>query len=112
MQKNIEQKTAKKMSEETWHGIPRSKIPWYPTIDYKKCVSCEKCVDYCKLGAFSFDENKRPVVKKPYNCVVLCKGCQDICPSGAIFHPSRKKTVDIIRKIAKKQRIKFLLGGN
>ena len=106
MQKKIEQETAKKMSEETWHGIPRSKIHWYPTIDYKKCVSCEKCVDYCKLGAFSFeenDENKRPVVKNPYNCVVLCKGCQDICSTGAISHPSRKETVDIIRKLRKDQ---------
>ena len=106
MPNNIEQETAKKMSEETWHGIPRTKILWHPTIDYKKCVSCEKCVDYCKLGAFSFEESgekQRPVVKKPYNCVVLCEGCQDICPSGAIFHPSRKETVDIIRKLLKRK---------
>ena len=92
------------MAKELYKGISREKIPWYPTIDYAKCVSCGKCVDYCKLDAYSFEgsgERQRSVVKKPYNCVVLCKGCQDICPSGAISHPSRKKTVDIIRKLRK-----------
>jgi len=44
------------MSEETWHGIPRNKIPWYPTIDYEKCISCGKCVDYCTLGTYEFEE--------------------------------------------------------
>ena len=66
------------MSEEVWHGIPRSKIPWYPTIDYEKCVSCGKCVDYCKLGTYEFEQKdgkNRPVVKNPNNCVVLCTGC-------------------------------------
>ena len=92
------------MTKELYKGISREKIPWYPTIDYAKCVSCGKCVDYCTLGAFSFEESgekQRPVVKKPHNCVVLCEGCQDICPSGAISHPTRKETVDIIRKLRK-----------
>ena len=44
---------ANRMAEETWHGIPRNKIPWYPTIDYEKCVSCGKCVDYCNLVPMS-----------------------------------------------------------
>ena len=92
------------MTKELYKGISREKIPWYPTIDYAKCVSCGKCVDYCKLDAYSFEESgerQRPVVKKPYNCVILCEGCQDICLSGAISHPSRKETVDIIRKLRK-----------
>ena len=94
------------MTKEVYKGIPREKIPWYPTIDYVKCVSCGKCVDYCKLGAYSFEENgekKRPVVKNPYNCVILCEGCQDICSSEAISHPSRKETVDLIRKLRKRK---------
>lgn len=46
------------MSEKTYEGLPRSKIPWYPTIDYEKCISCGKCVDYCKLGVFEFEEHQ------------------------------------------------------
>jgi ferredoxin len=92
------------MSEETWHGIPRSKIPWYPTIDYEKCINCGKCVDYCKLGAYEFEKNndkKISIVKNPNNCVVLCTGCDGICPSGAIKHPAKKETLEIIRNLRK-----------
>jgi NAD-dependent dihydropyrimidine dehydrogenase PreA subunit len=44
---------------------------------------------------------KRPVVKNPYNCVVLCNGCDAICPAGAITHPSKKETGDLIREMRK-----------
>jgi NAD-dependent dihydropyrimidine dehydrogenase PreA subunit len=94
----------KKMPEETFHGVPRSKIPWYPTIDYEKCISCGKCVDYCKLGVYEFEEKqgkKRPAVKNPNSCVMLCTGCQEICPAGAIKHPSKTETREIIRKLRK-----------
>jgi ferredoxin len=99
------------MSEETWHGIPRNKIPWYPKINYEKCIGCGKCVDYCKLGAFGVEEKdgkKKYVVMNPNNCVVLCMGCDNICPSGAIKHQSRKET----RKIIQNLRRSFLLNKN
>lgn len=92
------------MSGEMWHGIPRSKIPWYPKINYEKCTSCGKCVDYCVLGTFDFenkDGKKRPRVKNPNNCVVLCTGCDGICPSKAIKHQSKKETRKIIRELRK-----------
>ena len=92
------------MSEQPWHGIPRIKIPWYPKIDYSKCISCEKCVDYCKLGTYEFEEKegkKRAIVKNPNNCVVLCTGCDGICPTGAIKHPLKKETREIIKKLRK-----------
>ncbi len=92
------------MTEETWHEISRSKIHWYPTIDYEKCISCGKCVDYCKLGTYVLEEKegkKKPVVKKPYNCAVLCNGCDAICPAGAITHPSKKEIRELIREIRK-----------
>ena len=98
-----EQKT-RKMTVEKWHGIPRDKIPWYPTIDYEKCISCGKCVDYCKLGAYESKKKngkKRPIVMHPYNCVVLCTGCDSICPSGAIKHPPKKETRETIRNLRK-----------
>jgi NAD-dependent dihydropyrimidine dehydrogenase PreA subunit len=92
------------MSEETYHRVPRSKIPWYPTIDYEKCISCGKCVDYCKLGVYEFEEKqgkKRPDVKNPDSCVVLCTGCEEICPADAIKHPSKRETREIIKKLQK-----------
>ena len=92
------------MSGENWHGIPRNKIPWGPTIDYDKCVSCGKCVDYCKLGVYEFEEKngkKVSVVKNPNNCVVMCTGCEAQCPAGAITHPSKKETREIIKSLRK-----------
>ena len=99
------------MSEGTYKGIPRTLIPWFPTIDYEKCVGCGKCAEYCTLGVYLYKENdreKRPVVVNPNDCVVLCKGCQDTCSSRAITHPSRKETVNLIRKLLRdeKQRVK------
>ena len=92
------------MSEETYEGVPRKKIPWYPTIDYEKCISCGKCVEYCHLGVYEFEENqgkKRSLVKNPNNCVVFCTGCEEQCPASAITHPSKEKTQKIIRKLQK-----------
>jgi NAD-dependent dihydropyrimidine dehydrogenase PreA subunit len=92
------------MSQQDWHGIPRKEIPWYPTINYEKCISCGKCVEYCTLGAFELEEKngkRRPIVKNPNNCVVLCTGCDSICPAGAIKHQSKKETNEIIRDLRK-----------
>ena len=92
------------MSEESWRGIPRSKIPWGPKIDYEKCVNCGKCVDYCKLGVYELEEKegtKRSVVKNSNSCVVFCTGCEGQCPAGAITHPSKVETREIIREMKK-----------
>ena len=95
------------MFEGTYKGIPRTSIPWFPTINYEKCVGCGKCVEYCTLGVYLYEETGReklPVVVNPKNCVVLCNGCQDICPSRAIAHPSRKETLNLIRKLLRDER--------
>lgn len=92
------------MVEETYHGVPRSKILWGPTIDYEKCTSCGKCLDYCKLGVYEPEEKdgkKKSVVKKPNNCVVFCTGCEEQCPVGAIKFPSKRETRDLIKKLQK-----------
>ncbi|MGD0070811.1 MAG: ferredoxin family protein [Candidatus Bathyarchaeia archaeon] len=92
------------MSEESYEGIPRNKIPWYPSINYEKCVSCGKCVDFCHMRAFGFekkDGKKKTVVKNQNACVVMRRGCEDICPAGAITHPSEKETQKIIEKLKK-----------
>ena len=92
------------MSEETWHGIPRNEILWHPTIDYKKCVSCGKCVEYCPRDVFESEEKegkKKSVVKNPNSCVVFCTGCDGICPADAITHPSKKNTQETIKTLRK-----------
>jgi NAD-dependent dihydropyrimidine dehydrogenase PreA subunit len=97
------------MSEEMFNGVPRSKIPWYPTIDYDKCLECGKCVKSCAHGVYEFEEkqNKKiPVVKNLNNCLVYCTGCDSICPAGAISHPSKKETARIINQLRKAQTYK------
>jgi len=89
------------MPKEDYEGIPRDKISWDPKIDYDKCVVCGKCVDFCHMKAFNFEEKegKKKTVVTPNACVVFCRGCEDICPVGAITHPSEEKTQKIIDKL-------------
>ena len=92
------------MSEETYEGIPRNQISWAPKIDYDKCISCGKCVDFCHVQTFGTEEKggkKKTVVKNQNSCIVFCRGCEDICPAGAITHPSEKETQKIIDKLKK-----------
>ena len=92
------------MSERTFNGVPRTMIPWYPTIDYGKCIPCGKCLEYCKHSVYGFEEKqgkKVPFVKNADNCIVYCNGCDSICPSGAISHPSKRETGKTISKLRK-----------
>jgi NAD-dependent dihydropyrimidine dehydrogenase PreA subunit len=93
-----------RMPEEEYAGVPREKIPWDPKIDYSKCITCGKCVDFCHTNAFKFEEKegKKTTVVNPNACVVFCRGCEDICPVNAISHPSEEKTQEIINKLKTK----------
>ncbi len=87
--------------ETEYEGVPRNKISWHPIIDYQKCVSCGKCVDFCHSNAFGVKEEKgkkRAIIRDIDACVVFCRGCEDICPAGAISHPSVEKTQESIDK--------------
>ena len=91
--------------EDTYEGVSREKIPWNPKIDYEKCITCRKCVEYCHVGAFSIeekDEQKRTIVN-PNKCIVFCRGCEEVCPAQAITHPSEEETQKIIDKLKKAQ---------
>jgi Indolepyruvate ferredoxin oxidoreductase, alpha and beta subunits len=89
------------MPETEYEGIPRNKIPWDPKIDYTKCTTCGKCVDFCHMQAFKIEtiNGKKKTTVKPNQCVVFCRGCENVCPSGAISHPDEGKTQKIIDKL-------------
>jgi len=83
-----------------WRGIPREKIPWYPTIDAEKCIGCRTCIDFCKNGVLEFDENAQKArVRAPFNCVVECSTCGRLCPVGAISFPEGKDFSELIRRL-------------
>lgn len=82
-----------------WHGIPREKIPWFPTINEEKCIGCKLCFVTCGRNVFDYDFKKnKPSVANPYHCMVGCSTCATICPSGAISFPSRKIIEDVERE--------------
>ena len=91
------------MESEKWFGIDRIEVQWFPTIDYDKCIGCMACLNKCKKGVFLEEEGK-PKVANPYNCVVGCTGCQKVCPNEAISHPPR----EYLEKLSKRK--DFVVG--
>lgn len=86
------------MSE--WRGIPREKIPWYPTIDASKCSGCRTCVAFCHNGVLEFNElEQKAKVRSPYNCVVECSTCGRLCPSEAIRFPDEQEFGATLRQL-------------
>lgn len=97
------------MIEDFIDGVPRSLIPWYPTVNYDKCTNCGSCVNFCTaggFGVFAFEKKNGKnvvVVKNPNNCIVYCRGCEakEVCPVGAISHQTDEETINIIEKLQK-----------
>jgi len=61
--------------------------PWYPVIDYEKCVHCRQCMDFCLFGVYDVDEDGKIRVVHPANCKNNCPACARICPHAAIIFP-------------------------
>lgn len=73
---------------ESFQGIPREEIPWYPSVDKSKCEGCSSCVEFCSQKVFEFFDGKSQVVR-PYNCLVGKSSCRAFCPDNAISFPTR-----------------------
>jgi NAD-dependent dihydropyrimidine dehydrogenase PreA subunit len=88
------------MSEETFMGVPRSKIDWSPRIDYDKCNYCMECVKFCPHQVFEVREDgeKKLVVKNPDNCVVFCRACGKTCGVDALSFPDKGEITKNIKE--------------
>jgi len=95
-----------KSKKETWKGIPRNKIDWFPSINYDKCISCMTCVNFCTHGVYA-EKCGKPKVVKPKNCVVGCTGCDHVCKQKAVSHPPKS----YLRKLMKKYSVKSKSSG-
>jgi NAD-dependent dihydropyrimidine dehydrogenase PreA subunit len=91
------------MAEETYMGVPRSKIPWSPIIDYKKCDLCKgdpQCLKFCPHGVYAVEGNPpKLTVKNPNNCVVFCRSCRKVCPTDALSFHQKSEVLALIQKL-------------
>jgi len=80
-------------------GFPREEIPWFPTVDAEKCVSCAMCMN-CGRSVYDWLDGK-PVVARPYECIVGCSTCANLCMGEAITFPPLAP----VREIYKREKI-------
>ena len=86
----------------TWHGIPREQIDWYPSIEEDLCIGCGICYLGCGAGVYDFNlERNKPEVIHPQQCKVGCVTCANTCPSTAISFPP----VTYVHKLIKKNKV-------
>ncbi len=93
-------------NKETFMGVPRNKIEWFPEIDYEKCDFCMDCDEFCPHDVFAKtdDKEKELIVKNPNNCVVFCTACSKACPLDALSFPDKREVKERIKEIRDKSK--------
>ncbi|MCX6568074.1 MAG: 4Fe-4S binding protein [Candidatus Aminicenantes bacterium] len=81
--------------------IPREEIPWFPTIDPKKCTNCGACEEFCPNGVYAKRETVVEVAL-PFKCVVGCSGCISVCTPRAISFPTDESLMENLRALREK----------
>lgn len=61
--------------------------PWFPVIDYDRCVHCGQCLEFCLFGVYEADPAGKVRVTNPAGCKTNCPACARICPQIAILFP-------------------------
>lgn len=62
-------------------------VPWFPVIDYDRCVGCKQCLNFCLFGVYALSDEGRVEVRKPSGCKTNCPACARMCPRQAIIFP-------------------------
>lgn len=62
-------------------------IPWFPVIDYDRCVNCKQCMNFCLFGTYGLSAEGQVRVVKPSGCKTNCPACARMCPRQAIIFP-------------------------
>jgi Pyruvate/2-oxoacid:ferredoxin oxidoreductase delta subunit len=62
-------------------------VPWFPVIDYDRCVNCKQCMNFCLFGTYGLSADGRVQVVKPSGCKTNCPACARMCPRQAIIFP-------------------------
>lgn len=62
-------------------------MPWFPVIDYGRCIDCKQCLNFCLFGVFKLSDDGKVVVERPANCKMNCPACARVCPEAAIIFP-------------------------
>lgn len=88
--------------EESYKGIPREDIPWYPKVDKSRCEGCSSCVEFCSQHVFEFFDGRSQVVR-PYNCLVGKSSCKAFCPDSAISFPTRAELKESLKCLREKR---------
>jgi NAD-dependent dihydropyrimidine dehydrogenase PreA subunit len=85
---------------QSWHGIPRNEIPWFPTVNAETCIGCTLCYVTCGRGVYEM-KDRVAVASRPYECMVGCSTCATVCPVEAIDFPGR----DLVWKLEREHKI-------
>ena len=83
---------------ETWQGIPREQVPWFPVLDETLCDGCDKCLQFCANSVYAKRDNGVVYVAEPMNCVVGCDACARLCAHRAITFPPRAILTTLTRQ--------------
>ena len=62
-------------------------VPWFPLIDYERCVDCKQCLSFCLFGVYALNAEGKVTVVQPQGCKTNCPACARICPQIAIIFP-------------------------
>lgn len=75
-------------------GLKSDWPPWFPVIDYDRCVNCGKCLDFCLFNVYARSAPNGVIkVANPKGCKNLCPACSRICPKTAIIFPKLKEAL-------------------
>ena len=65
-------------------------LPWFPVIDYSRCINCKQCMNFCLFGVYNLNDGDIEVAN-PTKCKPNCPACSRVCPSQAIIFPKYDK---------------------